>query len=172
MSAIDWLLPLILVQSVVRQLKGRRLGLFGLTWPIALVAWAGYTYIRGFPPESSDLALVVGSVVLGLVLGVLAGKTSVVSRRADGRLVVRSTPWTVVFWTVGSIGRLVFALYATHGGGPAIGRFSATEHLTLGAWTSALTGMALAEVVGRTVVLAPRARSTRLGPATPSPATQ
>lgn len=167
MSTIDWLLPLILIQSVVRQLRGRRLGLFALTWPIAFVAWAGYTYIRGFPPEPSDLTLVVGCCVLGLALGSLAGSTSMVFRRGDGQLMIRSTPWAVVFWTLGTIGRLVFALYATHGGGPAIGRFSTEHHLTLGAWASALTGMALAEALGRTAVLAPRARSAPPAPLTP-----
>jgi hypothetical protein len=55
----------------------------------------------------------------------------------------------------------LFALYATNGGGPAIGRFSAANGLTLGAWTSALTLMALAEVTSRTAVLIPRALHDR-----------
>ena len=173
MSRIDWLLPLLLVQSVVRQLHGKRLSAFALAWPVVLVAWAGATYIRGFPPSTADLTLVVGSGVLGLLLGLSAALTSVVSRGSGGEVMVRATRWTVLFWTLGSIGRLVFALYATHGGGPAIARFSAGHHLTLGAWTSALTGMALAEVIGRTVLLlllkarTARPGSTAMVPATP-----
>lgn len=157
MTAIDWLLPLLLIQSVVRQLRGKHLSLFALLWPIGLVVWAAITYVRGFPPRTADLALVVGCAVTGIVLGALAGHYSSVYRAPDGRLMVKSTPATIVFWTLGTIGRLVFALYATHGGGPTIARFSAANGLTLGAWTSALTLMALAEVGGRTAVLASRA---------------
>ena len=161
MSTIDWLLPLLLVQSVVRQLRGKHLGLFALLWPIGLVAWAAITYVRGFPPKTADLALVVGCGLTGAALGALAGYSSHVYRRPDGQLMVRSTAATVVLWTLGTIGRLVFALYATNGGGPTIARFSAVNGLTLGAWASALTLMALAEVGGRTAVLVPRALATR-----------
>lgn len=161
MSAIDWLLPLLLVQSVVRQLRGKQLSLFSLLWPIGLVTWAAITYIRGFPLRTADLALVVGCGLTGAVLGTLAGYFSHVYRRPDGQLMVRSTATTVVLWTLGTIGRLVFALYATNGGGPTIARFSTVNGLAVGAWTSALTLMALAEVGGRTGVLIPRALAAR-----------
>lgn len=169
MTVIDWVLPLLLIQSVVRQLRGKRLGLFAMLWPIGLVVWAAITYMRGFPPRTADLALVLGCAVTGIVLGLLAGRSSFVYRGTQGRLMVKSTAATVVFWTLGAIGRLVFALYATQGGGPTVARFSAANGLTLGAWTSALTLMALAEVMGRTAVLAPRALNARVTPSTANP---
>lgn len=158
MSLFDWVFPVILIQSVVRQLRGKHLSAFALAWPLAIVVWAAAIYVSGFPAHVADLALVIGGGVAGGVLGTLAGRSTSVYRRSDGRLMARSTGATVAYWTVGTIGRLVFALYATNGGGPAIERFSTANGLTLGAWASALTVMALAEVVGRSAVLIPRAR--------------
>jgi hypothetical protein len=74
----------------------------------------------------------------------------------------RATGLAVVFWVVGMSGRLAFAYYAEHGGGPSIARFSAHHALTPQAWSTALILMALAEVVTRTVVLVVRSR--RLAP--------
>lgn len=156
MSLFDWVFPLILIQSVVRQLRGKHLSAIALAWPLAIVVWAAVTYVRGFPAHVVDLALVIGCGGAGGALGTLARRSTSVYRRSDGRLMARSTGATVTYWTVGTIGRLVFALYASNGGGPTIERFSAANGLTLGAWTSALTLMALAEVVGRTAVLIPR----------------
>lgn len=172
MTTIDWALPLLLIQSVLRQLRGKPLSLFALLWPIGLVVWAAVTYIRGFPPKTVDLALVVSCSLTGVALGAMAGYFSHVYRQPGGRLMVRSTAAAVVLWTLGTIGRLVFALYATQGGGPTIARFSAVNGLTMGAWISALTLMALAEVGGRTAVLARRALTARASLTTsqPSPA--
>jgi hypothetical protein len=132
MSLFDWIFPLILIQSVVRQLRGKHLSAFSLAWPMGLVVWAAVTYTRGFPARASDLALVIGCSAAGGILGILAGRATNVYRRADGRLMARSTAATVAYWTLGTIGRLVFGLYATNGGGPVIERFSAANGLTLG----------------------------------------
>ena len=61
-------------------------------------------------------------------------------------------------------GRLAFQVYATHGGGAAIGHFSAAHSITsAAAWTSALIIMALSEAVIRTGVLSWRALGVRRG---------
>jgi hypothetical protein len=171
MSLFDWVFPLILIQSVVRQLRGKHLSAFALAWPLAIVVWAAVTYVRGFPAHVADLALVIGCGVAGGGLGALAGRSTKIYRSDDGRLMARSTAATVAYWTLGTIGRLVFGLYATNGGGPAIEHFSSANGLTLGAWASSLTLMALAEVVGRSVFLVPRAlrgRSDAIGTDLPS----
>lgn len=164
MTTFDWLFPLLLIQSVVRQVRGKHLSALALAWPMGLVAWAALTYVSGFPATTANIALVGVCAGAGAVLGVLAGRSTVVYRRPDGRLMARSTATTIVYWTLGLIGRLAFALYATNGGGPAIERFSAANGLTFGAWASALTLMALAEVSGRTAVLVPRALQGRALP--------
>ncbi len=43
MSLFDWVFPLILIPSVVRQRRGEHLGTFALAWPLAIVIWAPLT---------------------------------------------------------------------------------------------------------------------------------
>jgi hypothetical protein len=166
MSLFDYLFPLLLILSVLRQVRGRRLGWSQLAWPVALVIWAATKYLHGFPLTGNDLALVLATTVTGLVLGVLAGVLTTVYRRADGTLIARATVATIVLWVLGTIGRLVFGLYAEHGGGPAIATFSHSHGIAISAWASALLLMALCEVAGRTLVLA--ARALFAGPGRPA----
>jgi len=58
--------------------------------------------------------------------------------------------------------RTAFQLYAAHGGGAAIERFSVTPSITsASAWTAALILMALSEALFRTGILAWRANVVR-----------
>jgi hypothetical protein len=157
MSLFDYLFPLLLIFSVVRQVRGKRLNWFQLAWPLALVVWAAVKYLHGIPATGNNLALVVATAVTGGVLGTLAGVFTTVYRRPDGTLMARATAATVVLWILGTIGRLVFGLYAEHGGGPAIAAFSHAHGISFAAWGAALILMALCEVAGRTVVLGLRA---------------
>ncbi len=159
MTAFDYVFPLLLILSVLRQVRGKHLTWFQLAWPLSLVAWAAMKYVRGFPPTTADLTLVAGCAVTGVALGALAGHCTSLYRRADGAVIARASLATVTLWTLGTTGRLVFGLYAEHGGGPNIAAFSAAHGLALTAWAAALTLMALAEVLGRTVTLVPRAVS-------------
>ena len=84
----------------------------------------------------------MATTVAGGVLGILAGMFTTVYRRADGALMARATAATVAAWVLGTIGRLVFGLYAEHGGGPAIASFSHAHGLTFTAWAAALILMA------------------------------
>lgn len=167
MSLLDYLFPLLLILSVLRQVRGRRLNWFQLAWPVAVVIWAATRYLHGFPLRGADLALVVAATVAGLLLGIFAGVLTRVYRRADGALIAKATAATVVLWVLGTAGRLVFGLYAQHGGGPAIASFSRAHHIAFAAWGAALILMALCEVGGRTLVLAARALSA--GAARPAP---
>jgi hypothetical protein len=157
MSTFSYVFPLLLILSVVRQMRGRQLTWLQLAWPMGLVIWAAIQYLRGFPATTGDLALVITCGVVGTVLGALAGRYTIIYRGTDGALMARATLATVLLWTLGTIGRLAFGLYAEHGGGPEIARFSAAHGLAVRAWAAALVLMALAEVLGRTTILAPRA---------------
>lgn len=167
MSLFDYLFPALLILSVLRQVRGRRLNWFQLAWPVAVVIWAATKYVHGFPLRGGDLALVAASTAAGVLLGVFAGVLTRVYRRADGALIAKARAATIVLWVLGTAGRLVFGLYAQHGGGPAIASFSRAHHIAFGAWGAALILMALCEVGGRTLVLAVRALSA--GAARPSP---
>ncbi|MGH9064080.1 MAG: DUF1453 domain-containing protein, partial [Acidimicrobiales bacterium] len=117
MSAFDYLFPLLLVLSVVRQVRGKHLSWFTLAWPLGLVVWFALEYLHGIPASTSGLALIAATTFTGLVLGTLAGLYTRICRRPDGKLMARATLATVVLWTAGTVGRLVFGLYALHGGG-------------------------------------------------------
>jgi hypothetical protein len=61
---------------------------------------------------------------------------------------------------------MAFAFAATHGAGPAIGRFSIAHHITgSGAWVAALVMMALADVLTRLAVVYLRGRRLTAAPA-------
>lgn len=156
MTAFDYVFPLLLMLSVLRQIRGKRLTWTQLAWPLGLVAWATGTYVRGFPATTAAVLLVVCCAVVGVGLGSAAGWRTHVYVRGDGAVMARATGAAVTLWIVGTIGRLVFGLYAEHGGGPAISAFGTAHDIAFAAWPAALTLMALAEVIGRTVTLAPR----------------
>ncbi|SEM34929.1 hypothetical protein [Streptacidiphilus jiangxiensis] len=167
MSLTDWLIDLALIGLVVLQLRGRRLTLRTLLLPVALVGWAGVQYLHAIPTGGGDLELIVPATLLGLALGVGAGVLSRVHRTAEGAVVVRATIAAAVLWVVGVGCRLAFQVYATHGGGPAIGRFSVEHHLDPGAWTAAILLMAFGEVIARTAIVGWRALGTRRQPTGP-----
>lgn len=156
-SAFDYVFPLLLILSVVRQVRGKHLSWFQLAWPVALVIWAGAKYLHGVPTNAADVFLVVGCAVIGVVLGIGAGVFTTVYRRSDGTLMAKATAVTLVLWVLGTIGRLVFGLYAENGGAAAITSFSTAHSISVTAWGPALILMALCEVGGRTLILATRA---------------
>jgi hypothetical protein len=157
MSFTDWLIDIALVGIVLLQLRNRPLTARSLLLPVALVGWAATQYLHTVPTTGNSLLLVVLTTLLGLTLGTGAGVLTHVYRSESGRIFVRATAGAAVLWVVGCGFRMVFQLFATHGGGASIGRFSADHHLSLTVWAPAILLMALAEVLARTAVLAWRA---------------
>jgi hypothetical protein len=156
MDVMDALVSIALMLLVVRQLRGRRLTLLSLLWPVLLVAWAGVEYLGAVPPDASDRALVAGLGVLGAGLGLSCGFLTRVEARA-GVVVARASWLAASTWIAGMGGRLAFGLLALHGGERIIADASVRLHLhAAGTWSTGLITMALAEVVARTAVLAVR----------------
>ena len=70
---------------------------------------------------------------------------------------------SAVFWVLGMGGRFGFLVWINHSGAGSLRHFSAAHSITSAeAWTAALLGMAVFEVVGRTVVMAARRRRLEL----------
>jgi hypothetical protein len=151
------LLALILVTNLgTHPLTRRRMLL-----PVALVAVAGYVYLRDLPTLGNDTRLELAGLTLGAVLGVVAALLVVVGRGSDGRVVTTAGAAFATLWVVVIGGRVLFAYGAEHWFGPAIGRFSHIHEITGGdAWTAAFVLMALAMVVTR--VLVTGAQATRI----------
>jgi len=158
MDVTDAVVSIALILLVIRQLRGRRLTLLSLLWPVLLVAWAGVEYLGAVPPYASDRALVALLGAMGAALGVTCGVLTRVEARA-GVVVARASWSAAAAWVAGMGGRLAFGLLALHGGERIIADASVRLDLHAAAtWSTALITMALAEVVARTAVLAVRHR--------------
>jgi hypothetical protein len=167
-SAGDVALNALLVAVVIRQIRGKRLTAVGLLWPIVLVGIAAAKYLKAVPSSGNDLELVLGGAGVGAALGASCGLLTSVERRPGDVIFARATSWAAILWVLGTGARMAFALYAENGGAAAIGHFSAANRITgAAAWTACLVLMALAEVVGRTALLAVRARTIRSCRASP-----
>jgi hypothetical protein len=155
-----------LVVLVLRQLRGRRLSIAGLLWPVSLVLWAAFDYLGTIPGRTSDIVFTSVLAAVGLALGLGSAMLTRVYRD-DDEVMVRARPAAAALWIIGMCSRLVFGIVALHGGAQAIGRL--TERLDLhsvNTWSTALITMALCEVLSRTLVLGCRFLS-RCGPDVP-----
>lgn len=157
MALTDYIIDLALIGIVVLQIRGRRLTARSLLLPVMLVAWAAKTYLHSIPTAGNDLVLVAGCAAVGVTLGAGAGLWTRVEPGPDGSPVAKAGVAAAVLWVLGVGFRFAFQLYATHGGGGAIARFSAAHAIGMQAWVAALVLMAIGEALARTAVLAARA---------------
>lgn len=163
MSITDYLIDLFLIGLVVVQMRGRRITTRSLLLPLVVVGVVAAEYLHGIPTAGNDLVLVAGGAAVGLTLGALTGVLTRVTRREDGSVFARAGLVAAVLWVLGVGSRFAFQLYATHGGGEAIVRFSAAHSITsASAWVACLLLMAIGEVVARSGVVALRAHGARL----------
>jgi len=158
MTTTEYLLNAALVLVVVRQLRGKRLAGAALYLPLAICAYAGYTYLHSIPTAGDDLALVLIGSITGLTLGTLCGLFTLVYPDRDGVPFARATGIAAVLWVLGVGSRIAFSLYAQHGGGETIRHFSIAHALSMDAWVAGFVLMAILEAVSRTAVLLVRAR--------------
>jgi hypothetical protein len=163
MSITDYLTNGLLVLLVVRQIHGRKITPWSLIWPLGLVLYFGHEYLNAFPTAGNDLWLSLGGPLVGVMLGTLCGLFTKVAPIDNGLAYVRAGVAAATLWIVGTGSRLAFEIYATHGGGASIERFSIHHDITtMAAWTTGLVLMAIAEVLGRNGVIAWRAYQVKV----------
>lgn len=162
MGITEWIISIALIAVVVRQVRGRKLTLVGLLWPVPLVAWGALEYLGGVPADLADWAFVAALVGVGLALG--AGCALLTRLYREGGVVKARAGWlAAALWIAGMSARLAFGLFATNGGGHAVATWSADLGLhAVGTWASALIAMALVEVLVRSAVLFVRSRRVPL----------
>ncbi|MGP0052948.1 MAG: hypothetical protein ACLPZR_29490 [Solirubrobacteraceae bacterium] len=116
-------------------------------------------YLHGIPTAGNDLVLAGITVLIGATIGFASGQT-VIMRRGAARPALARAGWlSGFFWVLGMGSRMAFLVWISHGGSATIATSSAQHAITSSeAWTVALLGMAVAEVLGRTAVLAIRSR--------------
>jgi hypothetical protein len=157
MNFTDYLIDSALVLLVLLQLKERTLTTKTLVRPLVIVGVAVANYLHGIPTAGNDLLLIGTIGLLGAVIGVASGLTVIMRVRDDGAVAARAGWASAVLWVAGMGSRFAFVVWITHSGMDSIGRFSAAHSITTAeSWTAALLAMAVAEVVGRTIVMAVR----------------
>jgi hypothetical protein len=157
MSATDYVIDILLILVIFRQVPPRELTRHTVVLPLVLLAVAAVIYLRPIALKGNDLALIVVLSLAGIVLGLLSGRADRVWRDQRGRLMYRVGLVSVVAWVAGMGFRFGFAYYAYHSGAGAVARFSASHDIT-GAriWTTALVAMAFGQVLARLAVLQAR----------------
>jgi len=158
MTITDYAIDIALIGLVVFQVHGMRLTRRALVLPVAVVGIVAMNSLKAIPTAGNDLFLIVGLMAIGACLGSLAGLFTSVRRDSSGTPVAKAGALAAIFWLLGVASRFAFQLYVSHGGLPAVARFSSTHAITGGAaWTAALILMALTEVVCRHVIVVVRA---------------
>jgi hypothetical protein len=164
-SVTDYVIDILLILVIFRQVPPRELTRRTIVLPLALLVIAGIIYLRPTTLKGNDLALIVILSVVGIVLGLLSGLADKVWRGRRGRLMYRVGAVSVVAWVLGMGFRFGFAYYAYHSGAATIARFSVSHDIT-GAriWTTALVAMAFGQVLARLAVLQVRRMRGERGP--------
>jgi hypothetical protein len=160
---VDYLIDVLLIAVIFRQVRFRRLTPRSMIVPVLLIAAAGASYLRPFTAGGNDIAVIVAFTCIGMSLGSWSGLATRVQRASDGSVVSRSGVVAVATWLIGMGFRFAFAVYAsTNAGGAVVARFSAHHAITnVQTWTTALVLMALGEVLARIVIL--QIRRARIG---------
>jgi hypothetical protein len=157
MTLSDYILDTVLVLLVVRQIRESRWDRRAVLLPLGITAFVGHSYLHTVPTGGANLWLVAGLTMLGAVFGTVSALTTRV-RTDGGRYALVRASWIAAgTWVLSMGGRFAFALWASHGGGPTLARFTVHHHLSGDVWVAALVLMALAEVVTRVGLVSYRA---------------
>jgi hypothetical protein len=161
-----YVINVVLVLMVVRQIREHQLDVRALAVPVLAVGIAAVFLLRSVPGGGNDIVLELAGVLAGATMGAVGGLATHLRLDAGGRPLGRAGWLAAGMWIGGVGGRMAFAFAATHGLGPAIARFSGAHQITgSAAWVAALVIMALADVLTRLLVIYLRGRHLAAGAA-------
>jgi hypothetical protein len=123
--------------------------------PLIIAVVVCLSFLHAVPTAGADGALVAVGLLVGVACGaVSASATSVERDPHNGQVIAAASPLAVTVTGVAFAARMGFAVAATSGLGPSIGRFSAQIGVhSPQAWVAALVLMAAADLVTRAAVL-------------------
>jgi hypothetical protein len=171
MTTSDWILDIALILVVLRQIRWSRIDAMTVLVPLGIVAFVAHKYLSPIPTGGNDLLVIGAFAAVGLVLGVAGGLTTHVRTDQGGKVFVRAGFVAASLWVLGMGGRLAFALWSEHSGGPTLVRFSDQHQITsIQAWVSALILMVLCEVCTRVGTILIRASLAKHAATAPAPA--
>jgi hypothetical protein len=166
MTTTDWIIDIALILIVFRQLREQRLTLGTIALPVALMGWAGFTYLHSLPTVGNDLVLIAALAGVGVVFGLFGGLLTRVRYRT-GNVYIKATVTAAALWVVSMGLRMAFAVWSSYGSGAShLTSFSVAHGITSGqAWVAALIFMAFGEVIVRlgTIIIRGQLLTARAG---------
>jgi hypothetical protein len=163
MSLFDYALGISALALVLWSMRPHELTDRSLRRPLIIAAVICVVFLHGVPTTGTDGILVVAGLLAGVVCGAVSGLATRVERDRSGRVIAGATPLAFAVTGAAFAARMAFAVAATNGLGPAIGRFSASVGVdSAQAWVAALVLMAAADLAVRTLIVWQRRRATPL----------
>ncbi|MGC0423503.1 hypothetical protein [Embleya sp. AB8] len=158
MNTTDWIIDILLVLVVFRQLREGPLDHKTFLIPLGIVGFVASKYLHTIPTAGNDLVLIGALTAIGAALGVAGGVFTRI-RSAGGHLLIKAGAVSAVLWVLGMGARMGFQVWVDHGGADDVARFSLAHHITTTqAWVAAFVLMALTEVVTRVATIFVRSR--------------
>lgn len=86
MGVTDYVIDILLIAVIFRQVRPHELTLRSVLLPLVLLAAAGILYLRPLALRGNDVAFIVVLAAAGAVLGALSGRADAIWRDRRGRL--------------------------------------------------------------------------------------
>ena len=155
MSTFDYILGLSALALVLFNMRRHELTDRRLRRPLIIAAAISIAFLHTVPTSGGDGVLVAAGLLLGVACGAASGALTRVERDSEsGAIISQASPVAVMITAGAFVARMGFAVAATNGLGPAIGRLSSRIDVhSADAWVAALVLMAAADLVVRAAVL-------------------
>lgn len=154
-NSSDYLIDVLLVALVLRQIVPRILTPRSVLLPLVLLAFAGSEYLKGFPTTGNDLLMEVILILVGAAFGVVSGLTTKVWTAGSGQVMAKAGIVAASVWVLGMGIRLAFDVWAhTTAGEVRLLHFSIHHSITTAdAYSTGFVLMAFAQVLIRVGIL-------------------